>query len=182
VLRQGGRIWVEQPNAQGTVFCITLPVFSLPDMVDSVVQRARRVASPVSFVAIRVDSRAGWSSDEVRAENSQSVRDLLLRCLHSDLDVLLPKIGSAGAAEIFFILAITDQLGGQAIVKRIRRRMGRSEYFQQAGLTVATSYRLLEAIDSDTAESVDQSVAQVSAQIQECIDSELTSRKVTNAD
>jgi hypothetical protein len=182
VTRQGGRIWVEKATVQGAVFCVTLPVFSLPDMVDSVVQRARRTASPVSFVVIQVDSRPGWLSDEVRAENSQSVRDLLLRCLHSDLDVLLPKIGSAGAAELFFIVAVTDQIGGEAIIKRIRRRMGRSEYFQQAGLTVATSYRLLDAIDSDSAESMDDSVAKMSAQIQELIDSELTSRKVAHAD
>jgi signal transduction histidine kinase len=182
VTRQGGRIWVEKATVQGAVFCVTLPVFSLLYMVNSVVQKARRTGSPVSFVVMRVDSRAGWLSDAVRAENSQSVRELLLRCLHSDLDVLLPRVGCPGAAEIFFIVAVTDQVGGEAIVKRIRRRMGRSEYFQQANLTVSTSYRLLEAIDPDAADSVEDSVAKMSAQIQELVDSELTSRKVTHAD
>jgi hypothetical protein len=118
-------------------------------------------------------------SDEVRAENSQSVRDLLLGCLHSDLDVLLPKIGCVGPTEVSVILAVTDQIGGEAIVKRIRRRVERSEYFQQAGLTVATFCR---SIDANAADSVDESVAVMTVQIQKLIDSELTSRKLTHAD
>ena len=182
VTRQGGRIWVEGAPVQGAVFCVTLPVFSLPNMIDSVVRKSRRTASPVSFVVVQVNSRAGWPSDEVRAEHIQGFRDLLLRCLHSDLDVLLPKIGCAGATEIFFVVAVTDHVGSEAIVKRIRRRMGRSEFFQRAGLSVSTSYRLLDAIHTDAADSIDESVAKMSGQIQELIDSELTSRKVANAD
>jgi signal transduction histidine kinase len=182
VTRQGGRIWAENTPVRGAVFFFTLPIFSLPNMIDSIVRKARRTASRVSFVVIQVDPRADWLSDEVRAEHSQSVRDLLLRCLHSDLDVLLPKIGSAGAAELFFIVAVTDQIGGEAIIKRIRRRMGRSEYVQEAGLTVSSSYRLLDAIDIDPIESMDDSVAKMSGQIQELINTELTSRRVANAD
>ncbi|MEA3179359.1 MAG: hypothetical protein QOI59_2882 [Gammaproteobacteria bacterium] len=179
VTRQGGRVWVEKATAPGAVFCVTLPIFSLPDMVDSVVRRAGRTASPVSFVVVQVALPVGLLSGEVRAENSQSVRDLLLGCLHSDLDVLLPKIGGVGATEVSFILAVTDQTGGEAIVKRIRRRVERSEYFQQAGLTVSTFCRL---IDANAAETIDESVAAMTVQIQKLIDSELTSRKVTHAD
>jgi signal transduction histidine kinase len=181
VTRQGGRIWVEAAPLQGANFCVTLPVFSLPDMVDSIVRKARQKDSSISLVVTQIDSRTGWHSDEARAEQSQGVRDLLLRCLHSDLDVLLPKIGSAGAAELFFILAVTDQIGGDAIVRRIRRRMDRSEYVQQAGLTVAASCRLLDARDTDATESTEDSVAKMSGQIQELIGSELTSRKMANA-
>jgi hypothetical protein len=182
VTRQGGRIWVENLPGQGAVFCVTLPVFSLPDMVDSIVRKARRKDSPISFVVAEIGSQNGWLSDEVRAEQSQGVRDLLLRCLHSDLDVLLPKIGSAGAAELFFIVAVTDRIGSDAIIRRIRRRMDRSEYVQQAGLTVSTSCQLLDALDTDAGESMDGCVAKMSGQIQELIDSELTSRKMANAD
>jgi signal transduction histidine kinase len=181
VTRQGGRIWVENAPVEGSVFCVTLPVFSLPDMVESVVRKARRNESPISFVVAQISSQGGWPSDELRAEHSQGIRDLLLRCLHSDLDVLLPKIGSAGAAELFFIVAVTDRIGGEAIIKRIQRRVDRSEYVKQAGLTVSISYQLLDAIETDAAESTDDCVARMSAQIQQLIDLELTSRKVPNA-
>jgi hypothetical protein len=77
VTRQGGRIWVEKAAAQGSVFCVMLPVFSLPDMVDSIVRKARRKDSSLSFVVAEIGSRAGWVSDEARTENSQGVRDLL---------------------------------------------------------------------------------------------------------
>jgi hypothetical protein len=95
---------------------------------------------------------------------------------------LLPKIGSARAAELFFIVAVTDQVGGEAIIRRIRRRMGRSEYVKEAGLTVSSSYRLLDAIDLDPIESMDDSVEKMSGQIQDLINTELTSRRVANAD
>jgi signal transduction histidine kinase len=182
VTRQGGRIWVENAPVQGTVFCITLPAFSLPDMVASIVRNARHKDSPILLVVAQVDSRPGWQSDEVRAEHSQSVRDLLLRCLHSDLDILLPRIGPAAAAEVFFILAVTDQIGGDAIVQRIRRRMNRSESMQQAGLTVSVSCRLLAPLDQNMAESTEDSVSRMSRQIQQLINSEFTSRKISDAD
>jgi signal transduction histidine kinase len=182
VTRQGGRIWVEKAPVQGAMFCITLPVFSLPNMIDAAVRQARRTASQISFVTIQVDCRTGWPSADLRAENSQGVRDLLQQCLHSDRDVLLPKIGSAGAAEVFFVVAVTDQIGAEAIIKRVRRRMARSEYLQHAGLTVSTSCRSLDAIDTGAAESIDDSVAKISGQLQGLIDSELISRQVANAD
>jgi signal transduction histidine kinase len=181
VSRQGGRIWVEGARVRGAVFCVTLPVFSLPDMVASTVRKARHKDSPISFVVVQIDSRTGWRSDEVRAEHSQGVRDLLLRCLQSDLDVLLPKIGSAGAAELFFILAVTDQIGGDAIVQRIQRRVARSEFVQQAALTVSASCRLLAALDTNVAESIEDSVARMSGQIQQLINSELTAGGMTDA-
>ena len=182
VTRQGGRIWVESASSRGSVFCVTLPVFSLPDMVDSIVRKARRKDSSLSFVVAELGSRTGWISDEVRTENSQGVRDLLQRCLHSDLDVLLPKISSTGAAELYFIVAVTDQIGAEAIIARIQRRMVRSEYVQQAGLNLSTSSQLLDALDGDADESMDVSVAKMSGQIQELIDFALTSRKMAHAD
>jgi sigma-B regulation protein RsbU (phosphoserine phosphatase) len=181
VTRQGGRIWVENASGQGSVFCVTLPVFSLPDMVDSIVRKARRQDSSLSFVVAEIESKTGWISDEVRTEHSQGVRDLLQGCLHSDLDVLLPRIGTSGAVELFFIVAVTDQIGAEAIVARIQRRMGRSEYVQQAGLIVSTSSQLLAMPETDANESSDHSAAKMSGQIQELIDFALTSRKMAHA-
>ena len=54
VTRQGGRIWVESAPVQGAVFYVTLPVFSLPDMVDSLVRKARRNESPIVFVVAEI--------------------------------------------------------------------------------------------------------------------------------
>lgn len=62
-----------------------------------------------------IGSQSGWHSDDVRTEQSHGVREVLQGCLHSHLDVLLPKMDIAGAVELFFIVAITDAIGGEAI-------------------------------------------------------------------
>jgi signal transduction histidine kinase len=181
VERQGGRIWVENKPLGGALFCVTLPVFSLPEMVDSIVRMARRKDSPLSFIVAEIRSREGWLSDEARAAHSQGIRELLLRCLQSDMDVLLPKISAAGPTELFFIVAVTDQIGGDAIIRRIRRRMERSDYVQHAGLSVTTSYRLLGSVDMDAVEPSDGSVAMMSRQIQAAVAQEFTSRMAPDA-
>src|SRR6202022_2686443 len=105
--------------------------------------------------------------EEVRAEISSPVRDLLRRCLYSDLDVLLPKTSFAGAAELFFIVAMTDGLGGEAITKRIRKQLDSCEPIKQAGLIVSTSYQSLGPIERRGRESMEDFLEKVATKIQE---------------
>ena len=124
-----------------------------------------------------IGSQTGWLSDEVRAKQSRSpVRDLLRRCLYSDLDVLLPKMGVAGAVELFFIVAITDGIGGEAISKRIRKQLDNCEHIKQAGLILSTSYRSLETIKRNASESMEDFLEKVAAKIQELMNEEISSR------
>jgi signal transduction histidine kinase len=181
VARQAGRIWVEDTPCGGATFCVTLPIFSLSDMLDSIVRKAKCMDSPLSFIVAEISSRGGWLSDDARAAHAQGFRELLQRCLHSDLDVLLPKISSGGAVEIFFILAVTDQIGGDAIIRRIQRRMDRSDYLQHAGLTVTTSYQLLGGVGGDTVEALDSAIATMSRRIQELLFQECRSRSASHA-
>jgi len=178
VTRQGGHIWVEQAPAQGAIFRFTLPVFSLPTLLEPVLRKAKRTRGPVTVLVVEIGSQTGWLSDEVRVEHSHAVRDLLQGCLLSELDVLLPKIDSAGAAELFFIVAGTDELGGEAIARRIQAQMAGSEYVEQAGLTCSTSCRALETRGRNVPGSADDFVEERVAQIQELIDDEIASRRV----
>src|SRR6202047_1555830 len=132
VTRQGGRIWAASAAGHGAVFSVTLPIFSLSKLIAPALTKEQRTESPITLVVTELGSQTGWLSDEVRAKESHTVRDLLQRLLYSDLDVLLPKVGFAGAVELFFIVAITDGIGGAAISKRIRERL--DEHIQQSGL------------------------------------------------
>jgi multidrug efflux pump subunit AcrB len=87
-------------------------------------------------------------------------------------------MGPAGGTELFFLLAITDEIGGEAIAKRIRERMDDYEHTQQAGLTISTSYRSVEAIKRNASESMKEFVEKVAAQIQELMNEETSSRMV----
>lgn len=177
VTRQGGQIWAKSVPGQGAVFSVTLPVFSLPKLI---APAFRKRICPITLVVTEIGSQAGWLSDEVRVEQSHGVRDLLQRCLHSDLDVLLPKMGFAGAVELFFIAAITDGIGGEAITKRIREQLDGCEHIQRAGLTISTSYRSLEAVKPNASESMEDFLEKVATKIQELMNEEISSRMVGN--
>jgi signal transduction histidine kinase len=176
VTRQGGQIWAKSAPGQGAVFSVTLPIFSLAALISSALPKEVHADRPVTLVITEMGSRSGWLSDDVRAEQSRGVREVLQHCLHSRLDVLLPKMGDAGPVELFFVVALTDSIGGEAISKRIRD--GLQEHVQRAGLTLSTSYQGLAHTKRNSNESSEGYVEQVAAQIQELIKVEISSRMV----
>jgi signal transduction histidine kinase len=181
VTLQGGHIWAKSILGQGAAFSFTLPVFSLPKLIAPALLQEGRGNRSITLVITELGSRTGWLSDEVRAEYCHRVRDLLRRCLYSDLDILLPKVGSAGAAELFFIVVVTDAMGSEAILKRIREQFDARDDALQAGLTLSTSCRSLEAIGRNASESVDIFLEKASTAIQAMMNEEISSRMVENA-
>jgi signal transduction histidine kinase len=180
VTRQGGQIWVRSAVEKGAVFFVTLPIFSLPNLIAPALKWERRTEGPITLVVTEIGSNTGWLSDELRAEQSQGLRDILQRSVHSELDILLPKMGLAGATELFFIVAITDEIGGEAIARRIQERMDDFEHQQKAGLTTSTSYRSLEAVKRNPSESMKDFVVKVANQIQELMNEEISLRMVNS--
>jgi signal transduction histidine kinase len=178
VTQHGGQIWAKSTPGQGAVFSVTFPIFSLPNLIAPALRKERHTEGPVTLVVAEIGSRTGWLSDQVRAEHSRGVRDLLQRCLYSDLDVLLPKMSLAGAVELLFIVAFTDGIGGEAITRRIREKLSGCEPFQQAGLTLSTSYRPLQAIKRNAGESMEGFLEKVATKIQELMNEEISSRMV----
>ena len=96
------------------------------------------------------------------------------------LHVAIPKMGTTGATELFFILAITDEIGGKAIAKRIHQRMNDFEHIQKVGLTTSTSYRSVEAIKRYANESMKDFLEKVAIQIQGLMNEEISSRMVNS--
>jgi signal transduction histidine kinase len=180
VTRQGGSIWAKSVLGQGSVFSVTLPIFSLPKLLAPAFSEETPTEGPIALVSTTIGSKTGWLSNEVRADQCRGIRELLRGTLYSDLDVLLPKMDSAGPAEVFHIVAITDGIGGEAICKRIRKQLGRSESLRQAGLTHSTSYRSLEAIKRNLTESMEHYLDRVANKIQELMNEEMSARQVSN--
>jgi len=87
-------------------------------------------------------------------------------------------MGSAGAAELFFIVVVTDAIGSEAILKRIQEQFDGREGAAQAGLTLSTSYRSLEAIERNAGESADIFLEKASTEIQAMMNEEISSRMV----
>jgi anti-sigma regulatory factor (Ser/Thr protein kinase) len=178
VTRQNGKIWAKSELGQGSIFSLTFPIFSLSKLLAPAFSEKRQTECPITLISIEIGSQTGWLSNEVRAEQCRGIRDLLRGCLYSDLDVLLPKMDSAGPAEVSFIVAITDGIGGAAICKRIRKQLDSSEPLQQAGLTHSASYRSLEAIKRNSTESKEDFLERVTSDIQGLMNEVILSRHV----
>jgi signal transduction histidine kinase len=180
VTRQGGTILAKSAPGQGAVFSVTFPVFSLLSLIAPALRRDGRTEAPITVVATEVGSQTGWLSDEMRRDQCREIRNLLRGCLHSDIDVLLPKTGFTGAVELFFIVAITDAIGGEAISKRIRKQLDGSEHIKQAGLIFSTSYRSIEVIKRNASESREEHLENVATSIQKFMNEQIASRMVAN--
>ncbi len=180
VTRQGGQIWAKSSPGEGSTFSVTLPIFSLTNLIDPVLKMKRTVDSPLVLVVTELGSNTGWLSEELRTEQSHEVRDLLQRSLHCDQDVLLPKMSPMGAVELFFIVANTDEFGAEAITRRIRERLGKSEMMRDAGLTYETSYRSLGMIPGTEMEQRKMLHEAVTGKILEVVNEEISLRMVHN--
>jgi signal transduction histidine kinase len=179
--RQGGQIWATSEPGKGSVFSVTLPIYSLPNLIAPAFRGARPHDGPMTLVVAELASQTGWLSDQLRAEHSQAVRALIQSCLHSDLDILLPRMGSAGAAELFFIVVLTDAIGGEAIAKRIREQLGGSGNIQQAGSSLSTWHQPLEPIKREVDESAQTVLERAANHIQKHVDEKLASKAQKNA-
>jgi signal transduction histidine kinase len=180
VQRQGGRIWAESVPGSGAVLSVTLPMFSLSKMIAPALTVVGDRERLLRLVVVEIGSKSGWLSEEERAEHSHEVRDLLQRCIHSDLDVLLPKMGPAGAAELFFIVAATDAPGGDSLAERIRGRFDACGSAQQAGLTLVTSNRSVDLVQEGVSNTTEDSPQSVAILVQQLVNEELSSRMVAN--
>jgi signal transduction histidine kinase len=175
VTRQGGKVWVTSTPGQGAKFYISLPAFSLSDLIAPTLKGS--VGGPLVLIVTEMASNTGWLSDEARVEASRALRDILRGCLEPELEVLLPKMGSAGATELFFIVSGAPGIGGETIAKRIRDHIAPSEYMRQMGLQFGVSHRSVGTIDSRN-EANKSRVGRLVAAIQERVNEELSSRVV----
>ncbi|MEJ0006968.1 MAG: HAMP domain-containing sensor histidine kinase [Steroidobacteraceae bacterium] len=144
VTRQGGRIWASGTPGMGAVLSFTLPMFSMQNLLAATLGDIATTRSPVTLVLTEMGSQSGWLSEEARAEHSHGVRELLQCCLHADQDVLLPKMGTSGSSELFFIVAATGPEGGESLARRIQRRFDNRDPALRVGLVLSTSVSLTE--------------------------------------
>jgi signal transduction histidine kinase len=176
VTRQGGKVWVTSTAGQGAKFYIELPVFSLSDLIAPTLKLS--LGGPLVLIVTEMASKTGWLSDAARLEASRAVRDLLLACLEPELEILLPKMGSTGATELFFIISGAPEVRGEALAKRIKDHIAPSESIRQMGLQFGVSNRMVGINDASNNEAKENPVGRLVAEIQQRVDEELSLRMV----
>jgi signal transduction histidine kinase len=176
VTRQGGKVWATSTVGRGAKFYIELPVFSLSDLIAPTLKL--NLGGPLVLIVTEMASKTGWLSDAARVEASCAVRGLLLAFLEPELEILLPKMGSTGATELFFIVSGAPRKRGEALAERIRDHLAPSAAIRQMGLQFGVSNRMVEIEGASKNEAKDNPVGRLVAEIQQRVDEELSSRVI----
>jgi signal transduction histidine kinase len=180
VTRQGGRIWAESAPGEGAVLSFTLPVFSMHDTLAATLRDADNSDGSMALIVTELGSETGWLSAEARVEHSCGIRKLLRSSLHSQHDVLLPKMGETGAAELFFVVAATNRAGGQTLARRIQRNFDESANTLKAGLVLKTSFETFKVSERQGALSAGTKSDELAATVHSMVSAELSSRAVAH--
>ncbi|MGA8067256.1 MAG: ATP-binding protein [Terriglobales bacterium] len=123
VTLQGGRMWVASEPGSGSAFSFTLPLYSLARLLLPAITNQGRLRE--SLVLVRVEltplSKALRGSWKETCEHCQA---RLRQCVFVDKDLVLPAMGTSGAAETFFVVASTDMERAGIMMDRIRGQIG----------------------------------------------------------
>jgi signal transduction histidine kinase len=178
VKRQGGQIWVQSLPGQGATFSFTLPVFSLGSLIAPLLKKEVWPMDSVALMSVEIGSRDGWLSKEKREEWSRKSRILIQTCLLPNLDVLLPKMDSGGAGEVFFVVVFANDQGAAVLANRIREQFEHLEQLKQTGLTFSVSYKFLSPTLSDVAVPLEGALGKMVTRIGALIKSEIHTRSI----
>ena len=177
VTRHEGDIWVTS-SPEGSLFSITLPVFSLAHLLAPLLKNEEWPSDAVALVTVEIRSPNGWPSKEMREEFSRDTRGLLVRCLLPDMDVLLPRMAANGVGELFHIVAFADENGVAVLTKRIREQFRREKHSREAGLTLSASHKLLARPPAGAAVPGEELSVEMAATIESSIKLETLARTI----
>jgi PAS domain S-box-containing protein len=145
VTRQGGEIWAENQEPEGSTFSFTLPVVA-PAAASEPLAGTPWPAASTGLVLVEICFLDAWPDSQAQQDWSDEARRRLRHNVLSDMDVLLPERIPGGQGERFCVVAsLAPETDAAELAGKIREQFMCLPRLQQTRVTVSVSYSALPA-------------------------------------
>lgn len=173
----GGRIWNDTKRRRGSTFSFTVPIFSLGTMIAPIVKKMTATEHCFALITVELRPLKVWPTERKREQVLYLVLEVIGRCILPDLDVLLPPQNRKGA-DLFWIVARTDQTGADVITKRVREQLLECPELRPVGMSWEVTNVILDPGEFAENCPLERKVGSVVARLEKLLQPETTEREV----
>jgi len=160
----GGRIWAENVDEGGSRFSFTLPVFSLPELLEPVLKSNGRLVDAATLFRIELVQKRTLVPRRSLQRALQECRSILGGRAFTTL-ALVPEMSFESTGRVVLALAAVGEPDARGLADRMRDALGHEFSRRFVGLQAEVSHTDLR-LRADAAEAIETSLSRVAARIE----------------